>query len=49
MEEETSTSHVAGWTPWPAGLRALEEKREMEKEEEERERGATQQPQEEQR
>ena len=49
MEEETSTSHVAGRTPWPAGLRALEEQREKEKEEEEREHGETRQPQEEQR
>ena len=41
MEEETSTSHFAGRTPWPAGLRALEEQRKMEEEEEERERKAT--------
>jgi len=48
MEEEASTSHVEGRTPWPAGLRALEEQREKEGEEE-RECGATRQPQEEQR
>jgi len=35
MDEEASTSLVVGRTPWPAGLRALEEQKE--KEEEERE------------
>jgi len=46
MEEEASTSLISGWTPWPAGLRALEEQKEKEKEEEEREREATRLPQE---
>ena len=46
MEEEASTSLIAGRTPWPAGLRALEEQKEKEKEGEEREREATRQPQE---
>jgi len=44
MDEEASTSFVAEWTPWPAGLRTLEEQRK--KEEEEREREARRQPQE---
>jgi len=48
MEEEASTSLVVGRTPWPAGLRALEEQKKKEEEEEERERGATRQPQEQQ-
>jgi len=47
MEEEASTSLVSGQTPWPAGLRALEEK-EKEKEGEEREREAMRPPQEQQ-
>ena len=46
MEEETSTSHVAGPTPWPAGLRALEEQKKKRDEDEEREREAARQPQE---
>jgi len=46
MEEEASTSLIAGQTPWPAGLRALEEQKK--KEEEEREREATGQPQDQQ-
>ena len=46
MEEEASTSLIAGRTPWPAGLRALEEQKKKEEEEEEREREATGQPQE---
>ena len=41
MEEEASTPNVAGRTPWPAGLRALEAQRKM-VEEEGREREATQ-------
>ena len=40
MEEETSISHVVGRTPWPAGLRTLEEQKKKE-EEERREREAT--------
>ena len=44
MEEEASTSLIAGRTPWPAGLRALEEQKKKE-EEEEREREAMGQPQ----
>jgi len=35
MDEEASTSLIAGRTPWPAGLRSIEEQRK--KEEEERE------------
>jgi len=46
MEEEASTSLIAGRTPWPAGLRALEEQKKKEEEEEQREREATRQPQE---
>ena len=46
MEEEASTSHVAGRITWPAGLRALEEQKK--KVEEEREREAARQPQEQQ-
>ena len=48
MEEDPSTSLIAGRTPWPAGLRTLEEqkKKEEEDEEREREREATRQPQE---
>jgi len=48
MEEEASTSLIAGRTPWPAGLRALEEQKKKEEEEEEWEHEATQQPQEQQ-
>ena len=48
MEEEASTSLISGRTPWPAGLRALEEQKEKEKEGEEREREATRPPQEQQ-
>ena len=33
MEEEASTPNVAGRTPWPASLRALETQRKMEEEE----------------
>jgi len=46
MEEETSTSHVAGPTPWPAGLRTLEEQKKKREEDEEREREAARQPRE---
>jgi len=46
MEEEASTPLISGQTPWPAGLRALEEQKEKEKEGEERERDATRLPQE---
>ena len=46
MEEDVSTSLITGWTPWPAGLRALEEQKKKEEEEEEREHEATWQPQE---
>jgi hypothetical protein len=45
MDEEASTSLVAGRTPWPAGLRALDEQKKKE-EEEERECEARWQPQE---
>jgi len=45
MDEEASTSLVVGRTPWPAGLRALEEQKKK-GEEEEREREARRQPQE---
>jgi len=45
MDEEASTSLVVGRTPWPAGLRTLEEQKKKE-EEEEREREARRQPQE---
>ena len=48
MEEEASTSLISGRTPWPAGLRALEEQKEKEKEGEEWEREATRPPQEQQ-
>jgi len=48
MEEETSTSPIAGRTPWPASLRALEEQKEKEKEGEKRELEATRPPQEQQ-
>jgi len=47
MDEEVQTSHVTKRTPWPAGLRSVEEQRK--KEEEEREQETQQQPQEEQR
>jgi len=33
MDEEASTSLVAGRTPWPAGLRSIEEQRKKEEEE----------------
>jgi len=46
MDEGAETSHVAKRTPWPAGLRSVEERRK--KEEEEREQGTRQQAQEEQ-
>jgi len=45
MDEEASTSLVAGRMPWPAGLRALEEQKKK-GEEEEWEREARRQPQE---
>jgi len=48
MEDEASTSLISGRTPWPAGLRALEEQKEKEEEEGERVREATRQPQEQQ-
>ena len=48
MEEEASTSFAAERTPWPAGLRALEEQKKKEEEVEEREREATRQPQQQQ-
>jgi len=43
MEEDASTSLLAGRTPWPAGLHALEEQKKKEEEEEEQVREATQQ------
>jgi len=46
MEEEASTSHVAGPIPRPAGLRTLEEQKKKREEDEEREREAARQPQE---
>jgi len=46
MDEEAQTSHVTKRTPWPVGLRSVEEQR---KEGEERERKTQKQPQEEQR
>ena len=46
MDEEAQTSPVVKWTPWPAGLRSVEEQRK--KEGEEREQETWQQPQEEQ-
>ncbi|XP_021315166.1 uncharacterized protein LOC110434766 [Sorghum bicolor] len=46
MEEDASTSLIAGRTPWLAGLRALEEQKMKEEEDEERECEATRQPQE---
>jgi len=45
MDEEVSTSLDVGWTPWPTGLRALEEQK-REEEEEEREHEARRQLQE---
>jgi len=33
MDEEAQTSLVAGRTPWPAGLRSLEEQKKKEEEE----------------
>jgi len=45
MDEETSTPLIAGRTPWPAGLRALEEQKKKEGEEE-REHEARGEPQE---
>ena len=47
MDKEVQTSLVAKRTPWPAGLRSVEEHRK--KEEEECEQETRQQPQEEQR
>ena len=47
MDEGVETSPVAKRTPWPAGLRSVEEQRK--KEEEERKQEMRQQPQEEQR
>jgi len=44
MEEDASTSILAGRTSWPAGLHALEEQKKKEEEEEERGREATRQP-----
>ena len=44
MDEEAQTSLIAGWTPWPAGLRSIEEQKK--KEEEEREQEARRQLQE---
>ena len=38
MEEDASTSLIAGRTPWPAGLRVLEEQKKKEEEEEEEDR-----------
>jgi len=46
MDEEAQTSLVVKRTPWPAGLRSIEEERK--KEEEEREQETWQQLQEEQ-
>ena len=46
MDEEAQTSPVVKRTPWPTGLRSVEEQR---KEGEEREQETRQQPQEEQR
>ena len=46
MDEEAQTSPVVKWTPWPAGLRSVEEQRK--KEGEERKQETRQQPQEEQ-
>jgi len=43
MDEEASTSLIAGRMPWLAGLHALEEQKKKE-EEEEREREAGRQP-----
>jgi hypothetical protein len=48
MEEEASTSLIAGRTPWPTGLRALEEQKKKEEEDVERVCEATRQPQEQQ-
>jgi len=45
MDEEASTSLVKGRTPWPAGLRTVEEQKNKE-EEEEREREVRWWPQE---
>ena len=47
MDEEASTSLVAGRTPWTAGLRSIEEQRK--KEEVEREQETRRQPQEQER
>jgi len=47
MDEEAQTSLAAKWTPWPAGLRSVEEQRK--KEVEEREQETRRLPQEEQR
>jgi len=37
MDEEDQTSLVTGRTPWPAGLRSLEEQKKKEEEEHEQE------------
>jgi len=37
MNEGVETSHVAKRTPWPAGLRSVEEQRKKEEEEREQE------------
>jgi len=37
MDEEAQTSLIAGRTPWPAGLRSIEEKKKKEEEEHEQE------------
>jgi len=44
MEEEASTSLIAGRAPGPTGLRTLEEQKKKEEEGEEREHEATRQP-----
>ena len=44
MEEEAWTPNVAGSTPWPAGLRILEEQKKKREEDEQREREAVRQP-----
>jgi len=37
MDKEAQTSLVAGRTPWPAGLRSIEEQKKKEEEEREQE------------
>jgi len=37
MDEEAQSSLVAGWTPWPVGLRSIEEQKRKEEEEREQE------------